>query len=198
MFVSGRISGAGESDAAAAPISASTPEMIDITAVRNCQGPWEILELTIVATTKKRHAKKEPSPGSVVKIDTKLGLGFGCGCILHLEVILWMTKSRVAYKAHPFAFKVLPHPLLFWGKSDREPSPGSVVRLGTKLGLGLGWGWSTFRGDSLDEKSTKLIHLHLWDMPMVIKASLIFCSISRGTLIESNIFSSNRRRHFTF
>jgi len=39
MFVSGRISGARESDAAAAPISASKPDMIDITAVRNCEGP---------------------------------------------------------------------------------------------------------------------------------------------------------------
>jgi len=100
MFVSGRISGARESDAAAAPISASTPDMIDITAVPNCDGPCKKLELTLVAKTKKKHTTRETTPGSVVKIDTKLG--FGCGCILHLEVNLWMTKSRVPYKTHPF------------------------------------------------------------------------------------------------
>jgi hypothetical protein len=57
--------------------------MIDITAVRNCEGPWEILELTIVATTKRdmqrESVKREPSAGSVVRIGTKLGLGFGWG-----------------------------------------------------------------------------------------------------------------------
>jgi hypothetical protein len=62
MFVSGRISGARESDATAAPISASTPNMIDITAVPNCDGPCRILELTIVAKTKKDIQRESPLP----------------------------------------------------------------------------------------------------------------------------------------
>jgi hypothetical protein len=60
MFVSGRISGTRESDAAAAPISASIPDMIDKSLrFQIVTAHVKILELTIVAKTKKRHTKRD-------------------------------------------------------------------------------------------------------------------------------------------